>query len=473
MSGPNYQRKTIDRWELFKRCNYTPHPGQRVIHEAGTHDSGGFRYRIVCAGTRMGKTICAAHEMVAAALAPNEHEFLGWCVAPLHALADISFREVCRIFQEHMPEHILSLRETDGVLEILNLAGKKARILRKSTERGKVALVGVGVDAMIVDEASAVPRAIWEASLSTRLMDRQGWCLAISTPRGTSGWWADLLRLGLSEEDPEVFGVQLPSWTNPWLSKDDLRKQRRRLTDVAFRQEYGAELIAEGGTVFDPEAIEKCARVRKWEDPRPGAIYVAGLDLAFAQDHTVLTVARHLDNGACKLAYTKAWRRMPFDQQVDEVARILRKYGDAQVRVDATGLGAPVVQSMRSSDKFEGGVRAEVFSAQSKTSMVRNLQVMLERGRIALPTRELAPELHRQLTLFAYQDTDSTNVNGLRKMGAPRGEHDDWVASLLLLGMFFRGDSSGGSRIARKPTIPLHSHSTLGNSLRRGGLFRG
>lgn len=95
--------------------------------------------------------------------------------------------------------------------------------------------------------------------------------------------------------------------------------------------------------------------------------------------------------------------------------------------------------------------------------MVRNLAVLLERGRIALPARELCPDMHDQLHKFAYLDgSDCPGVNGLRRMGAPKGEHDDYVASLMLLGMFFRGGSgSSGCQFAQRPS----SGYVVGSSL--------
>ena len=475
MSPPTVKRAVLDRNELFRRAGYEPHPGQQAIHDAGPHDyPGGHRFRIISCGVRFGKTYSAAWELVAASLAPNQHEAEFWSVAPLHSLADRCFREVLNIFHAHFPEHIVSAKEGDGELVVLNLAGKKARILRKSTERGKVALTGASVDGMVIDEASAVPDDIFESSLSTRLLDRLGWVLAISTPRGVSGWWTEMLRVGLRADDPDVWGIKLPTWVNPRVSKAEIRKIRDRLPEHIFQQEYAGELVAASGAVFDHEAIEECAVVKRWEKPIPGEIYVAGLDVAMSHDYTVLTVGRQLDNGGCRLVYVKAWRKLPWEEQVARVRRIVNQYGEAQVRVDESGLGKPVVQSMKSSGDFHGGVRGEVFTPQSKNAMVRNLAVLLERKRIALPIRELCPEMHDQLTKFTYLDGGSAGVNGLRKMGAPRGAHDDYVASLMLLGMFFRGgDGSSGSRITRKPNLGLKTHSPLRRSIQQGGLFRG
>ena len=62
-------------------------------------------------------------------------------------------------------------------------------------------LLGEGLDWLIVDEAARLREELWEQHLSQRLVDRDGWALLISTPRGP-GWFYRLYRLG-QESDPE------------------------------------------------------------------------------------------------------------------------------------------------------------------------------------------------------------------------------------------------------------------------------
>ena len=84
-----FKRATLNKAELFKMLNYEPHPGQQVVHDAGSHDyANGFRHRVVSAGVRFGKSFLSSHELIAAALAPNEHKFEGWCLAPAQPKQD-------------------------------------------------------------------------------------------------------------------------------------------------------------------------------------------------------------------------------------------------------------------------------------------------------------------------------------------------------------------------------------------------
>lgn len=272
-----------------------------------------------------------------------------------------------------------------------------------------------------------------------------------------------------------VFALQLPSWANPRLSKEELRKIRQRVPDAVWRQEYQAALVHASGAVFPADAIEKCSTVAAWEDPIPGANYVAALDLALSADRTVLVVGRLLDDGGCRVALVRSWKRLPWEEQVVEVESIVNRYNDAQLRVDQSGLGAPVVQSMVSAGRVRGGIRGEVFTPQSKHAMVRNLAVILERGRIELPTRELCPLMYDELLAFSWLDDGESGVNGLRKCGAPKNANDDHVAALMMLALFFRGGSPGGCQIGgpaieRAPGVWNHRvGSSIGLRLRGMG----
>ncbi len=437
-------RATLDKAALFELLQYRPHKAQQLVHDAGPHDfPGRARFRYVCTGVRLGKTTAAANEIVAAALAPTPRQTEFWCAAPTHSLADRTWRAVVAAFNNHLPEHVVRVAEHDGELLIRNLAGFESLILRRSTER-PISLVGAGVDGMVIDEASGIGDEAWENGLATRLLDKLGWVLAISSPRGCRGWWYRGLCKALKGDDPQLWGVKLPTWASPLISRDELRKIRERSEPWVWAQEYCGEPVAADGKVFDPAAIAECATGR-FADPIPGESYLAGLDIAgTGNDRTVLVIARAGDEGLCEVVKVYAWSRLSFEDMGWRVRAVLRRYNDASVRVDETGLGAPVLQQLCGLGIPASGV---TFTAASKNAMVRNLAVMIERARILLPMPEAAPLLHDELAAFEYLDSDSGSLGGLRRMGAPSG-HDDHVAALLLASSWFRGGAISGARLS-------------------------
>lgn len=437
-------RAVLDKQAVFAHCAYRPHPGQQAIHDAGPHDCGGARHRIVCAGARFGKSHCAAFELVCAALAPNDRETVWWVVAPLHNLAAIVFRSVASILTTHFAANVIKVSETEGLIVVRNFLGHEARIYRRTTERGIVALTGSTVDGMVIDEASAIEDDVWLSALSSRLLSTNGWTLSISSPRGVGGWWANLFRAGQRGDDPEVWSMRAPTSMNPMIAPAELAALKARLPDAVYRETYEAELIARSGRVFVPELVEASA-TGEFEEPIPGVEYHAGLDLAATTDKTVLTIARN-DAGKMRVVFVDSIAPgLEWAVQVERVARHVRRYNDCSIRADATGSGQPVVEMLRNAGLT---VQAFVFTAASKAALVRHGQLLLERG-VVLTQRHLAATAD-EMVLYQWLDERG------ERCGAPVGSHDDAVASWLLCAKFFHasGEAEGRACIRGQDRIP-------------------
>src|SRR4029450_6527733 len=167
---------TLNKAALFRDLGYEPHPGQLEVHKSGA------QRRILACGARWGKTRAAAMEALAAAMRPAERS-MGWVVAPTYDLADKVFREIILIVAQKLRHRIITLKDNEKRLVIRNMAGGVAEIRAKSADN-PVSLLGEGLDWVIIDEAARLKPSIWQSHLSQRLIDRKGWALLISTPRG-------------------------------------------------------------------------------------------------------------------------------------------------------------------------------------------------------------------------------------------------------------------------------------------------
>ena len=239
MTGTVSSDQRISKPALFEMLGYAPHPGQVVVHRSTAPR------RIVACGVRWGKTLCAAMEGLAAALEPSERS-MGWVVAPTYDLAEKVFREIVVIAAEHLPHRIVTLKHHEQRLVLRNLGGGLSEIRGKSADN-PVSLLGEGLDWLIIDEAARLKPLIWQSHLSQRLLDRKGWALMISTPKG-KGWLYDLFRRGQgSDRDPDYESWNRPSWTSPFLDKEMIEAERDRLPERVFRQEYGGEFMEGSG----------------------------------------------------------------------------------------------------------------------------------------------------------------------------------------------------------------------------------
>lgn len=394
---------------FFKSVGYEPHPGQLEIHNSKAPR------RVVACGVRWGKTMCAAMESLAAAMEPRER-CVGWCVAPTYELSERVFNQIVMTAASHLRHRIVTLREHDRKLVLRNMGGGLSEI-RGKTADNPTSLLGEGLDFLVMDEASRLKPSIWESHLSQRLIDRKGWALLISTPRG-KGYFYDLWRRGQPGGDPEFESWNQASSKNPLLDAAAIEEERERLPDRVFQQEYMASFLEGNGSVFSN--VRDLATV-EWQAPDPNEWYVAGLDLAKISDYSVLIIM----NSKWEVVFVDRFNRMDWNTQVARIRGHCDRYKHARVLVDSTGAGEPVFESLR-----YNGLYADEYplTARSKADLINNLVLRMEQRSIKLPRADLCPELIEELEAFQYSVTDQGNI----KSGAPHGVHDDMVIALAL-----------------------------------------
>ena len=429
MSRPS---RRLDKLAFFEDLGYVPHDGQLEIH-LDDHSR-----LIVACGVRWGKTICAAMEGLAAAMEPREQSY-GWVVAPTYDLANKVFREILRLAREHLNHHVVSASESKGLLVLRNMGGGLSEIRTKSGD-SPTSLLGEGLDWLIVDEAARLKPSIWQGHLSQRLIDKRGWALLISTPKG-KGYFHELFRRGQGQ-DSAFRSWNQPSWSNPHLPKDLIEEERERLPDRAFQQEYEAQFLEGEGAVF--RYVSEAA-TGEWEAPVKGARYFAGLDLAKSEDYTVLIV---MDESGRVVAADR-FRRQDWDIQIERVRALTDKYNDALTFVDSTGAGEPVYEALA---KAGCTVRGYTLTARSKADLVTNLSIQLERRELVLPRQGLMPDLIEELEAFEYTTTAEGNI----RTGAPSGYHDDCVIALGLAALALRKRPRGQNLALYPAKIFIH-----------------
>ncbi len=398
----------LNKSSFFRDIGYKPHAGQWEIHRSSAPR------RVVACGVRWGKTLCAAAEGLAAAMEPKDRS-CGWITSATYNLCDKVFREIVIFVGQHLRHRIVTLKESEKKIVLRNMAGGLSEIRGKSADN-PVSLLGEGLDWVVVDEAARLKPSIWQNHLTQRLIDRRGWALLISTPRGR-GWLYDLFRRGQGK-DPEYESWNNPSWSNPYLDEAAIEEERSRLPERVFRQEYGGEFLEGAGSVF--RNIRDCA-TGNWQDPRRGERYYGGLDLAKVSDYTVLV----LMNAAREVVYVDRFNKIDWSVQVDRIKVATDRYNRALIYVDSTGAGEPVFENLR-----KAGIHAEAypFTQRSKSALIDQLALALEKKQITLPKPDLWPEGVDELESFEYSITDSGNV----RTGCPAGMHDDCVIALAL-----------------------------------------
>jgi hypothetical protein len=222
--------------ELFAMLGYLPHPGQELVHRSKAPR------RVLACGVRWGKSTCAAMEAVAAVLDPRA-SCTGWIVAPTYDLTDRIFKRVVSILEGKLKHRVRGVYPREHRILVTNLGGGVSELRAKSADN-PVSLLGEALDFVVVDEAAHLKREVWEQALSQRLVDRKGWALLLSTPRGRDFFYS-LYRRGQKGRDPTFESWRSPSSDNPHLDEAVIERERASLPAATFSEQYLAEFTGE------------------------------------------------------------------------------------------------------------------------------------------------------------------------------------------------------------------------------------
>jgi hypothetical protein len=179
-------------------------------------------------------------------------------------------------------------------------------------------------------------------------------------------------------------------------------------------------------------------------------MFFAGLDLGQRRDHSAMVVVEKIENRRAfmgtefeRIAVRYAERMAlgtPYPLVVERVRKIVRSddlyHGRCTLTVDATGVGAPVVDMLNAAQlgcpvrpvTITGGERASGDSVP-KQDLMAELLVLLENGKLAIGNLREGARLRQELTEVRTRVYSS----GRTRLGAEgEGQHDDLVMALAL-----------------------------------------
>ncbi len=181
-------------------------------------------------------------------------------------------------------------------------------------------------------------------------------------------------------------------------------------------------------------------------------MYYVGLDLGQARDHSALAVVERVErqrafqSSVFEGMVTRYVERMPLGmpypavvERVKDVMRQVQALDRAVLVVDATGVGAAVVDMLRNARlgceltavTITGGGRASGAGGRwqvPKQDLIGELQVLLEQGRLKIAVVKDTGRLVKELAAMKRAEGRSGRV---RTREGP-GEHDDLAIALAL-----------------------------------------
>lgn len=228
-------------------------------------------------GRRFGKTVLGLDLAIRTALSGYP---VGW-FAPEYSL----LREAWRDLKDAL-EQVGKANEQEKRLTLINGGSIDCWSFDRNPNAGR----SRKYKRVIIDEAAHCRDlgTTWRRAIRATLTDFQGDAWFLSSPNGQNEFYRLFCRQGEHRKGWKSW--QLPSWENPLLARSEIDDAREDLDDWAFRQEYGAEFLAESvGQLIPVEWVERCVTAtRKGDSPRMMAIDVAK---GTGRDRTVICVA--------------------------------------------------------------------------------------------------------------------------------------------------------------------------------------
>lgn len=232
------------RLRMFARLGYVPSPGQEQFHRSTA------RFKVLCAGSRFGKSISAAREVLDLVLTPNTK---GWCVGPSYALAEKEWEYLVADL-ERLGAMEYATRVIDGPAKRLEFSNG-SKIWTKSAETPR-SLLGDEVDWMIIGEASQIDVRVMQRFLRARLGSRLGRQVIPTTPAGL-GWVKELWLKGQISRSAAVteWESTTESWKfsvieNPTFSEREYLAAKAEMPAPEFSEQYDGNFTTMTGRVF-------------------------------------------------------------------------------------------------------------------------------------------------------------------------------------------------------------------------------
>lgn len=304
------------------------------------------------------------------------------------------------------------------------------------------------VNAILLDEFAWLPPEKQELTFtaampSTELLDGAERVIVVSTPRGRSNFYYELLSQCNGNVDVMSLIQQVRNGTAPpfvhfkdesdWLKAivhwrahpvfskypdylDRVRK-RKKLSIRQVEQEYDLSFETADNAFFDFALILQCANGR-FEPPREGVKYYCGLDSSSSGDDYLVFIVAGWINGVLSVVAMHRDRKRNMERHISRIGALIERYQPIVGCIETNGIGALYNERLQQ-DFPDVNWEAKHTSKDSKLRMLERLHTYMENGQISYPAGIVAEEL------------EALQIDG-EKIQAAKGHHDDTVIALAL-----------------------------------------
>jgi hypothetical protein len=350
-------------------------------------------------------------------------------VAPSQTAARVTHRYIRKFLQTPTLAPLVA-RDTADEIELSN--GVTVVTLPASARSTR----GLAVAVLVFDEAAwfvdsdgspLAAEEIWEALAPATSQFPEGRILVLSTPRWSTGWFANLCTLAESGQYPNMrTWVATTEQMNPRIPAAFLAQEKAK-DPAAFRREYEAAWDSGVGAVFPSELVLAAVRRGAPElPPETGQGYTLAIDAAFTADRFAAIVGHRIGERII-VDLVRSWRGtrqapVPVDGTLDELAAMSRAYHDAPAVIDQFA-AEPVRQGL---ERRGVHVIARPWTSATKVDAVAAVRQYLYAGNLDIPD-------HKGLVSELVTLEQHPLPSGRPRIAAPSGGNDDFASACMAL----------------------------------------
>ena len=374
---------------------YSPHPNQKIIHDAINNSNQ--KYYVLNIGRQFGKSLLATNQALFWLL--NKKCDVAW-VSPVYNQANKVYEQTVKAFYENP----FMIPRKDG--QKLRMEFCNGSTLQFFSAERYDNMRGFTFDYLIIDEFAFIAAEAWTEVLRATVLVKGKKVLLISTPNGKNHFYSLFMLDGINEQ---YKSFKMTSYDNPLIDPKEIDDAKITLPDHIFRQEYLAEFVDGGSSVFgDLNYLEH----------NTGSRYYGGLDIARADDYTVLTIFNEVGN----MVFIDRWRHDSWANIVRKAVEVMERY-NAQTYIEINSIGDPVFEMIKSLLKNKNIIQPFLTTSKSKQDIIEQLAVANQNKEVSFLPLDW---LKKEFDVFTYEYNPKTrNI----KYSAPSGFHDDGIMS--------------------------------------------
>ena len=309
---------------------YRPRTWQFQLHQGVER----FRWAVIVAHRRAGKTVALVNQLLKEAFACTLHEPFFAYVAPQYNQA----KSIAWSYLKHFVSRIPGVKINEAELWVqLPLNRAKIRLFGIDNPDS---LRGLYFDGIVLDEYADMHPDAWESVIRPALSDRQGWAVLSGTPRGHNSFYDAYLA---ALENPQWFCSVFRADEIGVLPPEELEALQAEMSEAKYRQEYLCDF-----DVADEDILIQLDRViaaqqrelpKNNMQPRIGSLDVA----RFGNDMSILGARQGRDARSIpKERYTKCDTM----QTAGHAMEYIRRHALDVMFVDGGGVGGGVFDRM-------------------------------------------------------------------------------------------------------------------------------